>query len=126
MNRPLIAVIFILVAIGIAVTSLFYIKDTQRTMTELLDNTLKTATKGNEQVTKKHLENILEHWEERDDLLNVFIGQSQTNDVKGALSMALRFAELGDNEQVILYINECKTELERIKNANEPSLSTIL
>ncbi len=125
MNRPLIAVIFILVAIGIAVTSLFYIKDTHKTMTAILDTTLEIAKNNNKEETKKHIHNTLKEWEERDDLLNVLIGQAETNDVKSALTMAVYFAELGDTEQAILYINECKVELERIKNTNELSLSTI-
>ena len=126
MNRPLIAVIFIIVAVCIAVTSLFYINNTHETMTELLGDVLESAIADNKQETKIRLDNALKEWEKKDDLLNVFIGQTETNDVKNALSMAVHFSEIGDMESVILYINECKVELERIKNANEPSLSTIL
>ncbi len=126
MNRPLIAVIFIVVAVCIAVTSLFYINKTHEIMTELLDNVLESATQDNKQETKNLVDNTLKQWEKQDDLLNVFLGQAETNDVKNALNMALYFSEIGDMESVILYINECRVELERIKNANEPSLSTIL
>ena len=126
MNRPLIAVIFIIVAVCIAVTSLFYINNTHETMTELLGDVLESATADNKQETKIRLDNALKEWEKKDDLLNVFIGQTETNDVKNALSMAVHFSEIGDMESVILYINECRVQLERIKNTNEPSLSTIL
>ena len=126
MNRPLIAVIFIIVAVCIAVTSLFYINNTHETMTEHLGDVLKSATANNKQETKIRLDNALKEWEKKDDLLNVFIGQTETNDVKNALSMAVHFSEIGDMESVILYINECRVQLERIKNTNEPSLSTIL
>lgn len=126
MNRPLIAVIFIIVAVCIAVTSLFYINNTHETMTELLEDVLESATSDNKQETKFRLENTMKQWEKKDDLLNIFIGQAETNDVKNALSMAVHFSEIGDMDSVIIYINECKVELERIKNANEPSLSTIL
>ena len=126
MNRPLIAVIFIIVAVCIAVTSLFYINNTHETMTELLGDVLESATADNKQETKIRLENTIKQWEKKDDLLNILIGQAETNDVKNSLSMAVHFSKFGDMESVILYINECKVELERIKNANEPSLSTIL
>lgn len=126
MNRPLIAVIFIIVAVCIAVTSLFYINNTHETMTELLGDVLESATADNKQETKSRLENTMKQWEKKDDLLNILIGQAETNDVKNSLSMAVHFSKIGDMESVILYINECKVELERIKNANEPSLSTIL
>ena len=126
MNRPLIAVIFIIVAVCIAVTSLFYINNTHETMTEHLGDVLESATADNKQETKIRLDNALKEWEKKDDLLNVFIGQTETNDVKNALSMAVHFSEIGDMESVILYINECRVQLERIKNTNEPSLSTIL
>ena len=126
MNRPLIAVIFIIVAVCIAVTSLFYINNTHETMTGLLGDVLESATADNKQETKSRLENTIKQWEKKDDLLNILIGQAETNDVKNSLSMAVHFSKIGDMESVILYINECKVELERIKNANEPSLSTIL
>ena len=126
MNRQLIAVIFIIVAVCIAVTSLFYINNTHETMTELLGDVLESATADNKQETKIRLENTIKQWEKKDDLLNILIGQAETNDVKNSLSMAVHFSKIGDMESVILYINECKVELERIKNANEPSLSTIL
>ena len=51
MNRPLIAVIFIIVAVCIAVTSLFYINNTHETMTELLGDVLESATADNNQET---------------------------------------------------------------------------
>lgn len=126
MNRPLIAVIFIIVAVCIAVTSLFYINNTHETMTKLLGDVLESATADNKQETKTRLDNTMKEWEKKDDLLNVLIGQAETNDVKNALSMAVHFSEIGDMESVILYINECRVQLERIKNTNEPSLSTIL
>lgn len=126
MNRPLIAVVFIIVAVSIALTSLFYIKDTHKTMTALLEDVLESATSDNNKETKTRLDNALSQWEKKDDLLNIFIGQKETMEVKNALNAAVYFSELGDTESVILYINECRVQLDRIKNANEPSLSTIL
>ena len=108
MNRPLIAVIFIIVAVCIAVTSLFYINNTHETMTELLGDVLESATADNKQETKIRLENTIKQWEKKDDLLNILIGQAETNDVKNSLSMAVHFSEIGDMESVILYINESK------------------
>lgn len=126
MNRPIIAVIFIIVAISIAVTSLVYINKTHDTMVVYLDKILESAIHDNKKETKLRLDTALEQWEKRDDLLNIFLGMAETNDVKNALSMANKFSKIGDTESVILYVNECKNQLERIKNANEPTLSTIL
>ena len=126
MNRPIIAVLFIIVAISIAVTSLVYINKTHDTMIIHLNEILKSAVADNKQETKELIDNTLKQWEKRDDLLNIFLGMAETNDVKNALSMAEKFSEIGDTESVILYVNECKNQLECIKNANEPSLSTIL
>ena len=91
-----------------------------------LNEILKSAVADNKQETKELIDNTLKQWEKRDDLLNIFLGMAETNDVKNALSMAEKFSEIGDTESVILYVNECKNQLECIKNANEPSLSTIL
>lgn len=126
MNRPIIAVLFIIVAISIAVTSLVYINKTHDTMIIHLNEILKSAVADNKQETKELIDNTLKQWEKRDDLLNIFLGMAETNDVKNALSMAEKFSEIGDTESVILYVNECKNQLERIKNANEPTWSTIL
>lgn len=126
MNRPTIAIIFIIVAISIAITSLIYINRTHDTMMIYLDEILKSAIADNKEETRIHIDTAMEEWEKKDDLLNVFIGMAETNDVKNALSMAEKFSKIGDKNSVILYVNECKNQLERIKNANEPTLSTIL
>ncbi len=126
MNRLLIAVIFIIITVSIGVVSLFYINNTHEDMTTILDTALESATADNKADAKAQISHALSQWEKKDDILNVLLGQIQTNDVKSSLKMASYFAEIGDIESVIIYINECKVELERIKNSNTPSISTIL
>ena len=126
MNRPLIGYIFIITAIAIAVSSLFYIKHTHKTMDEKLDIVLDSAIKDDKSAVKRNIEKVLSEWENKVDILNIILGQGETNDIKNPLNMAYKFSLLGDTESVILYITECKTHLERIENTNQPSLSTIL
>ena len=99
MNRPLIAVIFIIVAVCIAVTSLFYINNTHETMTEHLGDVLESATADNKQETKIRLDNALKEWEKKDDLLNVNI-----NSIEG---ITIEFAKLLVNIFKSIYGIDC-------------------
>ena len=126
MNRLIIAVILIIIAVSLSIASLFYIDNTYNEMIPILDTALESAMAENKYDTKKQIAYVLSQWEKHDDILNVILGQNQTSEVKGALKTAYYFAQSDDMKSVILYINEGKVEIERIKNANTPSISTIL
>lgn len=126
MNRLVTATVFIVLAICIAVTSLLYINHAQREMEELLKDAIESAVAKDTEQTRLGVEKALNQWEKHDDLLNIFLGQTETNDVKNSLNMAMYFLQTNDLQSVILYINDCRCELERIKTSNAPSFSTIL
>lgn len=126
MKRLVTAVCFIGVAVIISVTSLIYINKTHETMEVLLTDVLESAVAEDREKTEEGLNKTLIEWEKHDDILNVFLGQAETNDVKNALNMAMYFCEIGDTDSSILYINECRVQLERIESTNSPSFSTIL
>lgn len=126
MNRVVTAVSFIAVAIFISVASLMYIGETHETMEVLLTDVLEIAIAEDKEKTEAGLNKTLYEWEKRDDILNVLLGQTETNDVKTALNMAMYFCDIGDTDSAVLYINECRVQLERIESTNSPSFSTIL
>lgn len=126
MKRLVTAAVFIAVAIFISVASLMYIGETHETMEVLLTDVLESAIAKDKEKTEARLNKTLYEWEKRDDVLNVLLGQAETNDVKTALNMAMYFCDIGDTDSAVLYINECRVQLERIESTNSPSFSTIL
>lgn len=126
MKRVVTAAVFIAVAIFISVASLMYIGETHETMEVLLTDVLESAIAKDKEKIEAGLNKTLYEWEKRDDVLNVLLGQAETNDVKTALNMAMYFCDIGDTDSAVLYINECRVQLERIESTNSPSFSTIL
>lgn len=126
MNRPLISVILIAIAVAIGIFSLIYIDKTHETITVMADEIIESASEDNQAHTMTLLEKTDKQWDKSKKILNILIGQQSTNEVKTAIRMAMHFAKLGDMESVILYSNEFKVEMEKIKETNEPSWSTIL
>ena len=126
MSRFITAICLIAFAIIFSIISLFYINNTCDTLTQHLDKSLETALNDEQPQTQENLEKSLNEWEKRDDFLNIILGQGETSSVKGYLSSALNFAIMGDTQAAIEHINWAKVEIDRIKNANTPSISTIL
>ena len=126
MNRFTAALSLIAFAIGFAFISLFYINNSCDTLTKQLDESIKTAINEEQTQTRDNLEKALTEWEKRDDFLNIILGQGETSNVKGYLTSALNFTVMGDTKTAVEHINWAKVELARIKNANAPSISTIL
>ena len=126
MNRFIIAISLIAFALIFSIISLFYINNTFDTMTQHLDTSIESAINNEQAQTQKNLEKTLKEWEKRDDFLNIILGQGETNEVKNYLISALNFTLMGDTRTAVEHINWAKVEIERIKNANSPSISTIL
>lgn len=126
MNRFITSVSLIAFAIVFSIISLFYINNTCDTITNHLDTSIESALKKDNDETKNNLGKTLTEWEKRDGFLNIILGQGETSGVKSALSSALNFAIMGDTKTAIEHINGAKVEISRIKNANKPSISTIL
>lgn len=126
MNRFIIAISLIAFTLVFSIISLFYINNTFDTMTQHLDTSIESAINNEQAQTQKNLEKTLKEWEKRDDFLNIILGQGETNEVKNYLISALNFTLMGDTRTAVEHINWAKVEIERIKNANSPSISTIL
>lgn len=126
MNRFIISVCLVAFAITLSIISLFYINSTYEMITNHLDASIKTALNDEQPQTQENLEKTLNEWEKRDDFLNIILGQGETGVVKNYITAALNFTLMGDTKTAIEHINWAKVEIERIKNSNSPSISTIL
>lgn len=125
MNRTVIAVILLLVAVGIGIFSLAVIdKYCDRTV-ERLDKILENAVNENAEEVNSLAVQANEEWEKEKSLLNVLIGLGGTNDITDDMQRMMWFSQIGDLNSVILYAEECKVDFKIIKESAEPNLSTI-
>ncbi len=126
MKRFILAICLIAVAVVISIISLVAIEKTNEKMFAEIDNILKYTNEDNYTALNQAVKEITEQWEKEKPLLNILIGQKETNEITDNLRMIEFFAKEGNKESLLLYIYECKTTMERIKTTNEPSFSTIL
>ena len=126
MKRLVLAIALIVATMAVGVISLVVINSTEKSMLVELDNISKYANEENIEELNKAIEGALLQWERKKPILNVLIGQQETNQIIHDLRMIEHFAREGDKSTLILYVCECKTDLEKIRITNEPSLSTIL
>lgn len=126
MKRLILAISLIVTTIVIALISLGTVEKANEKMVGRLDEITKHAMEGSYNLLNESVGEAISQWEEEKPVLNILIGQQQTNEITGTLRMIEHFAREGNKESILLYIYECKTELEKIKITNEPSLSTIL
>ncbi|MBQ8183596.1 MAG: DUF4363 family protein [Clostridia bacterium] len=125
MKRLIPAVIMICVTIILGIISLMYIDKADETMTTAADKILKYANEENYEKLNESVDDALSLWNRKKPVLNIFLGQKETNEITSHLMMVRQFSLEGDKASVILYTYEFKTSLDRIKRTNEPSLSTI-
>lgn len=125
MKRLVIAITILVVAVGISVTSLFYVKKTCNEVIANLEVILQDAVTENREEVNRLAVQVNEQWEKEKNLLNLLIGQRYTNEAKSSLNKIEFFAQIGDYESVILHAEECKEILVRIITSNEPNLSTV-
>ncbi len=126
MNRLALAIILITSTVILSFSSLGIMKNTNEKMLTHLETVTKYANEENYTALNNAAKEATAQWEKEKPLLNVLIGQKETNEITGSLQMIEYFALEGNKESVLMYIYQCKTDLERIKSTNEPSLSTIL
>lgn len=126
MNRLVLAIALISLTVFVGVASLFVISNAEKNMLVELDKVLKYAHEENTELMNEALEGAIRQWEREKPILNILIGQQETNQIIHDLRMIEHFAREGDKSTLILYVYECKADLEKIRITNEPSLSTIL
>ncbi len=125
MKRLILAIGLVVLTFAISIFSLIVVEKTNERMHSNLDSILICAKEKKTAALNEAVENTMIQWEKEKPLLNILIGQQGTNEITSDLKMIKHFSSAGDTDSLFLYIYECKTELERIKNTNEPSLSTI-
>lgn len=126
MKRLVIAVLMLVISTGIGVTSLVCVKRSCNEAKKSLDRILQSAVTENEEEVNRLAVQVNEQWEKEKFLLNILIGQGETNEIKKELDIILYFAQIRDYDSVILFSEECKGDLMNIILSNEPNLSTIL
>lgn len=126
MNRIAIAVISLIISVALGFASLTYIKDTCNQMITEVDDILDNAYAQNTEEVNRLAVLVNTHWESKKFFMNIFVGQQDTFEVKTELLKVLDFAEHGDLTSVTVHAAECKAELNRIIQSNEPTLSTVL
>ena len=126
LNRPLIGIILLVVAIAISIFSLVFIETNCGELIDMLNETATVVQEKNADKTTENLTAVVEKWEKIRPVLNIIIGQGETNEIRSELNKIIFFANIGDFETTLLYIEECKTDINKIIAGNEPTISTIL
>lgn len=124
-NRPLIAVIFLISSISIGMFSLFFTEKKCGETIETLNETAYVINKKNTEEIEKSLSKSVEKWESVRPILNLICGQGETNEIRSELNKAIFFANIGDYQTSLLYIEECKADINKIIASNEPTITTI-
>lgn len=126
MKRLVIAILMLVISIGIGVSSLIFVKKACNEAIQGLDGILQGAVTENKDEVNRLAVQVNKQWEKEKFLLNILIGQGETNEIKKTLDIILYFTQIRDYESVILFSEECKGDLMNIIVSNEPNLSTIL
>ena len=125
MKRLVLAIILITSTVIAGFASLVLIENINSKMYLNLDEVTQYAKEENYPSLNTAIVKMTDEWEKQKPVLNVLIGQQGTNEITTNLRMIEYFAKEGNKESVLLYVYECKADLEKIKITNEPSLSTI-
>lgn len=125
-NRPFISLLLLISAISIGLFSLIYIEKNCTEMIDMLDMTIEASQNSDSAVVQSRLNKTTEKWEKMRPVLNIIVGQGDTNEIRRNLDIAIFFYYYGDTDSMILYIKECKMALNKIIVSNEPTITTIL
>ncbi len=121
------AAILILIISGIlGVFSLVFTQTTCGRLVDKLDEVIINITKKDKNSTVENLDDAIEYFEKIKPVLNILEGQSETIEIRGNLNKAIFFVNAKNYESAVLYLEECKNDLNRIIVSNIPSISTIL
>ncbi len=126
MNRLKIAVLIIVISVALSGISLVFIQTACGTLIENLDEVILNINQKDKTSTLKNLDYAIEYFEKIKPFLNIIEGQNETIEIRSNLNKAIFFLNIKNYESSILYLEECKTDLNRIIVSSTPSLSTIL
>ncbi len=120
MNRPVIAVVFLVTAIAVSIFSLVYIEISCDNVIKTLNTAISYSEEENYDELGNQLNVAVEEWEKSKHILNIIIGQQDTTEIRNDLNKAIFFYNIKDYETMILYIEDCKMDLNKIIVTNEP------
>lgn len=126
MNRFKIAILILVVCVALSFASLCFIENSCGKMIDKLDEVIVHLAKKNVNGAIEKLDDSVEYFEKIKPFLNILEGQGETIEIRGDLNKAIFFMNAKNYESAILYIEECKTDLNRIIVSNIPSISTVL
>ena len=126
MTRFKIAIIILISAVALSIASLVFIQSTCSQLIDTLDSVILNITDKNKTQAIASLNQAIEFYEKIKPVLNILVGQGEAIEIRGDLNKAIFFINMKDFQSAVLYLEECKTDLNRIIVSNTPSLSTIL
>ncbi len=126
MGRFKIAIAILIVTLIIGILSTVYITYTCGNLVESLNTVITFVRKKDSNKTAIELQKAIDEFEKMRPVLNVLIGQGETNEIRGDLNKAIFFTNIKSGESALLYLEECKMDLNRIITSTLPTISTIL
>ncbi len=126
MNRSVIAVILLIVAVALGISCHFYVKNTCDSMLTLVDNVLEEAITENTEKVNPSTVLLNSQWKSKNFLFKFFLGQNDFSTVESYIGNALFYSEIQDNEALVICLSELREELRRIKKSNDLDLQTAL
>lgn len=126
MNRVKIAVLILVISVILGIASLVFIQQSCGALVEHLDIVINYTKAENITSASDELQSCVDYYEKIKPWLNILVGQGEAIEIRGDLNKAIFFINIKDYESAVLYLQECKTDLNRIIVSNTPSISTIL
>ncbi len=120
MNRPVIAVVLLVLSILISISSLIFIEINCDSVIKTLDKALDCAYEKNYNETEKQLQIALEKLEKSKHFFNIIIGQEETVEIRNNLNKAIFYYNKKNYDSMTLYLQDCKMNLNRIIVTSEP------
>ena len=126
MTRFKTAILILIISGILGVFSLVFTQTTCGRLVDKLDEVIINITKKDKNSTVENLDDAIEYFEKIKPVLNILEGQGETIEIRGNLNKAIFFVNAKNYESAVLYLEECKNDLNRIIVSNIPSISTIL
>lgn len=126
MTRFKTAILILIISGVLSVFSLIFTQTTCGRLVDKLDEVIINIIKKDTDTTVENLDDAIEYFEKIKPFLNILEGQGETIEIRGNLNKAIFFVNAKNYESAVLYLEECKNDLNRIIVSNIPSISTIL
>ena len=118
MNRRIIAIVFLIIAVITSVTASFKVQNTCKNTTDKIENIIKTS-QTDIQSTKAQTQSIYEYWQKNSSILQIFVGTKEVLDVKLSIAEMLFLLEQNNLEDFLEEAYDCKKQLFRIKDSEK-------